>query len=66
MCGFLSEIQGVWASSACGGDWWTASGKETGRRHGRNVSQESPGNEGTFFFKWIFICHTEPIKPRKL
>lgn len=59
-CDFLSEIQGVWASGACGGDWWPASGKEAGRRHGGNVSQESPGNEGTCFYRSKCIYHTEP------
>lgn len=43
----FSEIQGVWASSACGGDRWTASGEEAGGGYGGDVSQESSGNEGT-------------------
>lgn len=47
MCGFLSEIQGVWAGSSGGGDRWAAAGKEVGRRHGGDVSQEGRGNEGT-------------------
>lgn len=47
MCGFLSEIQGVWAGSARGGDRWIESGKEAGRGYGGDVSQEGSGNEGT-------------------
>ena len=45
----LSEIQGVWAGSTGGGDWWAAVGEETGKEHGRDVSQESPGYECTEF-----------------
>ncbi len=50
MFGFLPEIQGIWASGAGGGDRWAAAGEEAGRGHGGDVSQESPGNEGTQFF----------------
>ena len=46
MFGWLSEIQGVWAGSARGGDQWTESGKEAGTGYGGDVSQEGSGNEG--------------------
>lgn len=29
ICSFLSEIQGIWAGSEGGGDWWAATGEET-------------------------------------
>lgn len=57
MCDFLSEIQGVWAGSAGAGDWWAAAGKEAGRRHGGDVPQESPGNEGTCFYLNLHPSH---------
>lgn len=46
-CVCFSEIQRIWACSAGGGDRWAAAGKEAGKEHGGDVSQESPGNEGT-------------------
>lgn len=49
MCFFPPEIQGVWAGGAGGGDRRAAAGEAARRGHGRDVSQEGPGNEGTCF-----------------